>query len=253
LVEIELDLSLCVVAGKQTRSLRRLLQTLHATTDQLGFECLVAETRAGGTAALAALVDEFPGLMVVRLLGLTPLAAMNHLLRLSRGRYAALVDADLQLQPHCLHRLVRYMDDNPDVGLISPRIIDAYGKTEPSCHAFPLFLPLTGIPFPCPPPRLEPKTTEVAWCRSGLHLLRPELTEELGGLDAACGHLAELDLYWRARRLGWHRVYLCEAEAVHANPGRYRPEVGMSPAWPEQLRVGLRFLKKHLLRRAGAI
>lgn len=249
-MEIELDLSLCVVAGSQSQPLRRLLRTVHETTDQLGFECLVAETEESGAAAL---VDEFPGLLVVRLVGITRLAAANHLLRLSRGRYAALLDPDLQLRPHCLHRLVEFMDATPEVGLIAPRIIDAYGRTEASCHAFPRLLAWAGIPLLTPPPRLHTETCEVEWCVSGLHLLRPELLEELGGLDAACGHLAELDLYWRARRQGWHRVYLFEAEAVHANPGRYRPGVSAPPAWPEQVRVGLRFLKKQLLAKAAAI
>lgn len=247
---IELDLSLCVVAGPQISALRRLLRTVQETADPVAFECLVAET---GDSGAAALVDEFPGLLVVMVTGVTPLAAMNHLMRRSRGRYVALVDADLQVQPHCLHRLVRFMDENPEVGVIAPRIIDAYGRTESSCHRFPYLLPWIGMPLLTPLPRPRSTTGEVEWCRSGLHLLRPEMIEELGGLDAGCGHLAELDLYWRARRLGWHRVYLWEAEAVHANPGRYRPGVITALAWWQHLRVVLRFLKKRLLGRVGAI
>jgi len=248
--ESDIDLSLCTVAGRQPQALRGMLRSVYETADPVGFECLVAETGESGAAAL---VDEFPGLLVVGLAGLSRAAAHNHLLRLCRGRYAALVDPDLLVQPGCLHQLVVFMDDNPEVGLVAPRIIDAYGRTEPSCRAFPRLLRASGLPLLFPPPRLRTRTEEVDWCLGGFHLLRPELTEEIGLLDEACAGLAELDLYWRARRKGWHRTYLFEAVAIHANPGRYHARLARGPAWPERLRVGLRFLKKHLLDRGQAI
>lgn len=244
MAEIELDLSICIVASPGAKALHGLLRTIHETADPVGFEILVAEVAESGAMALA---DEFPNLLVVRLLGLSRLAALNRLLSLSRGRYCAFVDNDLLLQPGCLKRLIDFMDDNPDVGLISPRIKDLYGQTESSCHAFPPLLRLAGIPFPVPPPRLQTATVEVDWCRGGFHLLRRELLEEIGPLDEGCADLADLDLYWRARRQGWHNFYLFEAEAVHAQASRAQLGLDHPPPWPERLMVGLRFLKKRLL------
>lgn len=238
---IELDLSLCTVAGHDLKVLRRLLETVYATADPVSFEVVVAEVGESGAAALA---DDFPGLLVARLAGQSPLAAANHGMALGRGRYLALVDADLQLQSGCLPRLITFMDDNPEVGLVSPRIIDAAGLTEPSCHDFPRLLGAFGLPLPVPHGRVQGKTTEVDWCRAGFHLLRRELMDEVGLFDAGCATLAELDLYWRARRQGWHRHYLYEAVAVQANPGGYHPELVVPPVWPSRIRDGLCFLKK---------
>lgn len=243
-LEIELDLSVCTVAGPKPQALRRLLETVHATAYPVAFEVIVAEVGETGAARLA---DDFPRLLVARLEGRPPLAAANHALSLSRGRYAALVEADVLVQPECLKRLVEYMDDNPDVGLVTPRILDAYGQTEPSCHAFPRLLPSLGLPLPVGQGQGLKATAEVDWCRGGFHLLRRELIEEIGLLDANCGGLAELDLYWRARRQGWHSTYLFEAVAVHANPGRYRPQLTVLPAWQERLREGLGFLQRRWL------
>ena len=243
-MEIELDLSVCTVAGRQTKGLRGLLDSIYATAYPVAFEVIVAEIGETGAAALA---DDFPRLLVARLEGRSPLAAANHALSLSRGRYAALVDADLLVQPDCLQRLIEYMDDNPDVGLVTPRILNAYGKTEPSCHAFPRLLRGLGLPLPATEGQRLTATAEVDWCRGGFHLLRREMIDEISLLDVNCATLAELDLYWRARRQGWHSTYLFEAVAVHANPGRYRPELTALPAWPERLREGVGFLKRRWL------
>ena len=239
--DIELDLSLCTVASRDPQDLRGLLETVYATADPVAFEVIVAEVGESGAAALA---DDFPGLLVTRLTGQTRLAAANHAMALGRGRYIAIVDADLQVRPDCLQRLVGFMDDNPDVGLASPRIIDAAGNTKPSCYDFPRLLGLSGLPLPVPCGRLQGKTTEVDWRRAGFHLLRRELIDEIGLFDASCATLAELDLYWRARRQGWHSYYVFEAAAVHANPGRDHPELTVTPAWPALMGDGLCFLKK---------
>lgn len=244
MAEIELDLSVCTVAGGKTQGLRHLLDTVYTTAYPLAFEVIVAEVGETGAALLA---DDFPRLLVARLTGRSPLAAANHALALSRGRYIALVDADVQVQPDCLQRLVEFMDDNPEVGLAAPRIFDAYGKTEPTCHDFPKLLGPCGLPWPLTGGWPGTKTTEVDWCRSGLHLLRRELLEEIGFLDEICGSLSEVDLYWRARQKGWHRSYLFEAVAVHANPIRYRPELTVAPDWPERFREGFCFLKRRWL------
>ena len=240
-LEIELDLSVCTVAGRKTQGLRGLLDTVYATADPLAFEVIVAEVGETGAAALA---DDYPGLLVTRLSGRSRLAAANHAMSMGQGRYTALIDDDVRVQPDCLRRLVEFMDDNPEVGLASPRILDAYGKTEPSCHALPRLLKPCGLPLPATRGRQLRETAEVDWCRGGLHLLRRELIEEIGLLDANCPTLAELDLYWRARRRGWHNYYVHEAVAVHANPGRYHAELTARPAWPERFRENLSFLKR---------
>lgn len=245
-MEIELDLSLCSVAGRQPKGVAGLLKTVRETADPVGYETLVAEVEESGAAALA---DQFPGLLVARLLGLTRLAALNRLLGLSRGRYVALVDDDLLIQPGCLKRLVDFMDDNPDVGLVAPRVIDLYGRTEATCHAFPRLLPVAGLPLPLPPPRALTATAEVGWCGGGFHLLRREVLEEIGPLDETLAGLAELDLYWRARQQGWHNFYCHEAIVVHSRAVRRT-----SPApGPGQLKTCLRFLKKRFRGRPRAI
>ncbi|MDD5757453.1 MAG: glycosyltransferase [Desulfobulbaceae bacterium] len=224
--EIELDLSVCVVAGvsaQATKMLQGLLASIYESAYPIAFEVLVAERAEMG---ISALVDDFSGLLVARLAeGTSPVTAVNHLMRLTRGRYLAVLDADVLIRPNCFMRLLEFMDENPEVGVVGPRILDAYGSTVASGAVFPSLLEVAGLPLPRQNPRLLITTGEVDWLLGGVHLLRRELIEEIGLFDEACGDLAELDYYWRAKQKGWHSGYVFEAVALHANPARYHPEM----------------------------
>lgn len=240
--DIELDLSLCLVVEPQARprqNWRATLTSIYETADQLAFEVVIAEI---GETGAAGLVDEFPGLMITRMAaGVSPIAAANHALRLGKGRYVALMEADVILCPQALQRLLEVMDLNPEIGLIGPRILDAYGATEASVCGFPPLLRLAGLPLPRVNGQRRQESGEIDWLRGGLCLMRRELLEDIGLLAPACGRLAPLDFAWRARRQGWHRWYLSEATAIHAHPAVYHPELGSSPPWPLRLREGLSF------------
>jgi len=176
-----------------------------------------------------------------------PITAANHIMRLTRGRYLAFIDVDVVIRPGCLLRLLEFMDENPDVGGVGPRIIDAYGSTEASVCAFPSLLKMMGLPLPRQKPRVLPATGEVDWLWGGGHLLRRELGEEIGLFEEACGDWAELDLYWRAKQQGWHCAYVFEALALHANPSRYHPERALAGSWLRFAKEMFHFLKKRYL------
>ncbi len=209
MAEGEIDLSVCVVAGPDEREdLSRLLSSLRDQAGRVEYEALVAETAGQGLDSLA---DEFAGLTVVRLGGLTELAAINRLLALSRGRYLLLLPASAWLGPDCPPRLVDFMDEAPEVGLAGPRLLDPEGRDLASGAEFPWLFRLARLPWPWPRPVLLGRSGEVDFCLGGCHLLRREALEEIGGLKAGGWGRAELDLYWRARRRGWHNYYLREA------------------------------------------
>ena len=208
-----IDLSVCVVAGPDEReNLSRLLSSLRDQAGRVECEALVAETVAETVGqGLDSLADEFAGLAVVRLGGLTMTAAVNRLLALSRGRYLLLLPVSAWLGSDCPQRLVDFMDEAPEIGLVGPRLLDPEGREIASGAEFPWLFRLARLPWPWPLPVLMGRTGEVDFCLGGCHLLRREALEEIGGLKAGGWGRAELDLYWRARRLGWHNCYLREA------------------------------------------
>lgn len=237
-MQIEPDLSICIVAGAKPKTLRRLLHSIEETSDPVSVEIVVAETEPGGTAGLA---DSTPGMLVIYTHGLNRIAALNQTIRHTRGRYLALLDPDMIIQPECLKRLIDFMDDTPDTGLAAPKIVNLYGMAEPSVNKFP-GVTATILGSSCFKQGVTPaKTSEIDWSMGGFHLIRRECLDEIGLLDETLPACAELALYRQAQKKGWHSVYVTEAITVHTNPARHQ-----SPLRPS-LGERIRCLKKRWL------
>lgn len=237
-MEIEPDLSICTVAGKNSQTLLRLLRSIEDTADPVSFEIVVAEIEPENAAGLA---DEVSELLVIHTNGLTRIAALNQAIRHAQGRYLALLDPDVVILPGCLKQLIDFMDDTPDAGLAAPRILNAYGKNEPSVKNFPGIITTIFGSFGSNNCVTPTTTSEVDWSTGGFHLLRRECLADIGLLDETLSVCAELDLYQQARHHGWHSSYVVEAVTVHANPTRYQTP------WSPGIGERLRYLKKQWL------
>jgi GT2 family glycosyltransferase len=64
-------------------------------------------------------------------------AAANHAMGLTESAYALLLNPDALLCPGAIAALTRYLDDHPRAGLVGPRLLNADGSLQRSCHAFP--------------------------------------------------------------------------------------------------------------------
>lgn len=230
------DLSLCIVGNSP--ALLPLLRAVHETADPVSFEAIVVELAPGGVAE--AILAEFPTTKVfAQAPSLSYTRDRNLALRLAEGRYLMLLDQEVVVRPGCLRRLVDFMDDNPEAGIVGPKVIDGYGRIEPSARTLPDPLLLFAYYTPLFGARLEMSTLVgrhrlAAWAHNstrevellvgGCHCLRRELLDEIGFLDEALQTpLAEIELYARARQAGWHQYFLPQAEIFHPHPGRYQP------------------------------
>ncbi len=60
--------------------------------------------------------------------------ANNQALRQSAGRYIVLLNSDTKVLPGALPTLVDFMDVHPEAGACGPRLLNADGSLQPSCH-----------------------------------------------------------------------------------------------------------------------
>ena len=230
-MQVELDLSICIIVQKQIQAARKLLRSIYETADPVAFEVYAIDMAQDGQAAQ--LLSEFSDIKLFQGTGKNFIGAYNHTLRLVRGRYTGLFDHDIIVQPGCLKRLVDFMDDNPDVGICGPTILNAYGKVQRSARRFSSMSSLLAQAklFGIISERLwnngllienwgHKSSREIDWLCSGVHIIRHEVIDEVGFLDTH-SFSYEQDYYLRARNKGWHNYFVHEAEAVHPNPGRY--------------------------------
>ena len=65
--------------------------------------------------------------------------ATNRGLAVARGRYVLLLNADCELEPGALDRLVAFLDEQPDYAAVAPSLVDPDGTPQAACMRFPLF------------------------------------------------------------------------------------------------------------------
>jgi GT2 family glycosyltransferase len=141
------DVSVIVIALDVRDEVMACLQSVRDHGGGLAVETILVDNGSGdGTAE--AVRAAFPDTRIVQLDRNEGLPARNHGLRIAQGRHRMFLDSDAALTAGALPDLVAYLDANPHVGLVGPRLTDPDGTLQPSARRMP---PLS-IPFRRRPP-----------------------------------------------------------------------------------------------------
>lgn len=158
-------------------------------------------------------------------------AAHNLSIKQSHGRYVLLLNPDCRmLEPDVLAKMVRYMDDNPDIGILGPKVVNPDGSLQFSSRHFPTMFAavfrhtIFG--------RLSPKNrfvrdylmtdfahdqiADVDWLSGSALMIRRETFEQMGLLDERFFmYLEDVDWCKRAHMAGWRVVYYPMVSVSH--------------------------------------
>jgi GT2 family glycosyltransferase len=247
------DVSVIVVAHDVREEVLACLGSVESHAGGLACELLLVDNgSADGTAE--AVAEAFPAAEVVRLPRNIGVAARNEGLRRARGRLRMFLDSDARLTPGALPELVRYLDANPGVGLVGPRLVYEDGTLQLSARRFPpRFLPLMRRP---PLGRfLEDSaavrrhvmaddrhdlTREVEYVLGACQLFTARAQGAAGEIDSIFFGPDDADWCFRIRTAGLAVVYHPAATVVHAyrRSSAARP---LSRVALEQLRAFARF------------
>jgi hypothetical protein len=218
-MDIQPDLSVCIVAPLEQEALFPLLHSLYATADFLAVEAVVVTSRE----TAAALQECFPQALLYETDRPEPPAvAGNRALRLARGRYLALLTGAAVFPAGALLRLVTFLDDHPEVGLAGPYLQAMDGGTRVAAGIFPSFFRLAAASIWGPiAGRFWPRflynpafSREVDWLRGACLLIRREVLLDIGLLAEGFSLLWDLEYGWRAARAGWRAFFLREAQVL---------------------------------------
>jgi GT2 family glycosyltransferase len=181
-----------------------------------------------------------PGATVIALERSVSFAKANNIaLRGCRGRHVALLNPDTLLEPGSLAELVRFLDANPHVGIVGPRVWDDPAKTslQRSWRRFPSLATavfnrhsLASRLWPANPWTARylnldrPEETQATdWVSGCCMVVRGELFRELGGLDQRYPMFCEdVDLCRAAASRGYTVAYHPAAQIVHLVGGSRR-------------------------------
>lgn len=225
-----IDLSACIVNHNTKDFALRLVGSLLENTHRIRMEVLVVDNDSSdGTPQ--AIKTEYPQVKVIandQNLGFA--AAGNRAIRASGGRYVALLGADAVVLPGAMDILVDFMDRNPEVGAVGPKILRPDGTVEMSGKGVPTpvvaLLVLTGLrrlfaksqallDYYLPLEEYD-RVREADQLTGACLLTRRDTIEDVGLLDENFFIYCE-DVDWclRARQRGWKMYYLPQAQIVH--------------------------------------
>jgi hypothetical protein len=184
--------------------------------------------------------------------------ANNTGIKNSNGKYLCLMNSDVEVLDGCLNQLFNYVEQNPKIGLVGPKILNPDMTLQHSCRNFPSlwnnFCAAVGLSsiFPkyrafSPEQMLYSSGNRI--CRvdalSGCFLMiRRSTLDDVGMLDEDFFIYSEdIDLCKRIKQAGWDIVFYPSAIAIHYGGGSSSNDPARFSV--EKLKAILQYWKKH--------
>ena len=156
-------------------------------------------------------------------------AAANLVARRTRAPWLVAANADVEITPGALERLLEAAEAHPEAGLAAPRLILPDGSTQPSIQPFPsarasllrqsyayLLHPHLGERLYLPGHWSPERPAAVPWAAGAFVLVRRDDFLSIGGFDESQWMYAEdLDLCWRLAKRGRRSLYEPTARVLH--------------------------------------
>ena len=253
-----INISVVIVAWNAKKYVELCLQSLADAPPRRGMEVFVVDNAsADGTSEMIEAC--FPWVRLIKSpenLGFS--RGNNVAIRKTTGRYVALVNPDVIVFPGCLDALADFLDENPQVGNVGPRVFNPDMTQQSTCRRFPTLWNNF-----CSAARLEgifrgsclfagehmfyfahDRTLPVDVIVGCFSMIRRETLDQVGLLDEGLFMYGD-DVDWcrRARNAGWEMVFYPGARAIH-DRGKTTATYPVHFAVAQQRSV-LHYWKKH--------
>ncbi|MDX2036736.1 MAG: glycosyltransferase family 2 protein [Isosphaeraceae bacterium] len=203
-----------VVVNYNTRDLlRRCLASIELHSPQS--EVVVVDNGSRDDSA-EMVRREFPSAILIESAVNLGFAGGNNLgIERCTGDKILLFNSDALLEDDCLDRCERWMDENPRVGALSPRLMGIDGNRQRCLYRFPSIIgrlcEMARRPLSAEPPQGD------GWLAGTCLLLRRTAFEQVGGRldDRFFMYWEDADLSAKLRRAGWDVVELEEPYIRH--------------------------------------
>lgn len=226
------DLSI-VIVNYNTRQLLDdcLTSLLDAEAPAGGMEIIVVDN-ASSDGSQALVREKYPTVQLVASEVNRGFSAANNLgVAVANGRTVLFLNSDTRLEPDALVKPLAYLDQHPEVGALTVRLIYPTGQRDPDNHrGFPTpwnaichFSGLSKL-FPTNPrfngyfqSYADMTQTHPVDVIAGSYMLMPmALCRELGGWDETYFFYGEdIDFCYRIRQAGYQIIYYPHVEVLH--------------------------------------
>ncbi|HTC65524.1 MAG TPA: glycosyltransferase family 2 protein [Candidatus Acidoferrum sp.] len=253
-----LTLSVVIVSWNTRQLVLDCLNSLENCRLHMAMEVILVDN-ASADDTVECVRKQFPNTLIIQNSENLGFARANNLgLQASSGEFIALINSDVQVPNGSLEKMVSYMKENRDIGMLGPKMILRDGTTGQSCYRYPTVgrwfteaLSLSTIlnktagfgDFKMSDFKHD-RTMEVDVLTGWFWLVRREAIQQIGLLDTQFFMYGE-DIDWPKRFHDgkWKVVFYSEANAIHyCGASSDRAPVRF---YVEMNRANLQYFRKH--------
>ena len=225
-----IDISVVIVGWNAEHYLELCLESLQKTPPRRTMEVLVVDN-ASSDGSAEMIEAKFPWVKLIKSSENLGFAKGNNVaIRQCQGRYIALVNPDVIVFPGCLDALADFLDQNPKVGNVGPRVFNPDMTQQSTCRRFPTlwnnFCSAFGLATKFKTSRIfagehmfffpHDRTLAVEVLVGCFSMIRREAFDAIGLLDEKLFMYGD-DVDWcrRCWNAGWEVVFFPGAQAIH--------------------------------------
>jgi hypothetical protein len=224
------DVSIVVVSYNSRRHLERLLPSLYDREHGVSFETVVVDNASeDGTCAFVR--GRFPDVRLIEnAANLGYSRAVNQGIEAGRGRFALILNPDIEVHDGAIAGLCSFMEDHPDAGIAGSKLLNEDGSVQHSCRRFyslwTLLLRRTVLGKVFPKSREisrylmldfdHESSREVDWLIGACMMVRREALSDIGLMDERFFlYFEDVDWCYRAWRSDWKVYYVADSVMTH--------------------------------------
>lgn len=227
-----MDLSIIIVNYKTKDLTLQTLDSVFKAESPPGKMEVILVDNASNDGTVSVVRNRFPQVkIIVNQKNLGFAGANNQGMRRAKGRFVLLLNSDTIIQKDTLVKMIKFMIDNPRVGLATCRVELFHGGVDPASHrGFPT--PWAALTYYFGLEKLFPrsklfsqyhqgwkdltKTHEIDSPVGAFFFLRRQTLRQVGLLDEAFFMYGEdIDLAYRIKQAGWQVIYTPITKITH--------------------------------------
>jgi hypothetical protein len=253
-----MNLSIVIVTWNSEEFIRNCLDSIFLSQGNFTSEVMVVDN--GSSDGTAKIVEQFyPQVNLIQnKKNLGYAKANNQGIEKAKGKYVLLLNPDTQVLEDALSLMYEFMEENPKIGALGPKLLNPDKTVQASCREFPTFFTLiwefSGLS------RLFPRSRVFGRWRMGYFnfdkqretdqpmgsslMLRRATLEDVGAFDENfVMFFNDVDLCFRIKKGGWKIYFYPEAKVIHYKGASTR-KVKAKMIWLSHLAF-YKFFKKH--------
>lgn len=226
-----MDVSIIIVSWNCKDPLRRCIESILNSESKLLIEIIIVDNDShDGTCEMVK--TNFPDVILIQNSGNEGFAkACNIGICASKGKIVMLLNPDTIVPQETIDKMVNFLKNREDVGMIGPREVLPDGTFDPACcrtlpSLFTHFLILSGFIAKYPNSKIATlylvgnrnpqQDTECEAISGSCMMIKREVLNRIGLLDERFFMFGEdMDLCFRVKRAGWKIWYYPEAIIMH--------------------------------------